>query len=174
MAECLIFRTQTLSEFVRGRGEGQEAAGPGESWAAAAVGRIPYLAWNWELARWMEKVGRKRKKALAGLAFIPPPLASPRGQEQASHAPMPEGSPTLGWGTCPLKRAQPRKGATPTPAQPPSQLLHSNPGLLVSGRLGSQQGDGSPPRWMEKLRLIMGQCLGIGKSENPFQGPQMC
>lgn len=54
---------ETLNlEQVRERVQGE--VGGIQAWvrpAAAPVGRIPYLAWNWELANWMENVGRKLK-----------------------------------------------------------------------------------------------------------------
>lgn len=47
----------------------------------------------------------------SGLGSIPPPHASPQGQQQDFHAGMPEDLPALGGGNLPLIGIQPEKGS---------------------------------------------------------------
>lgn len=58
-----------------------EGAGGRRAWigpGCGTVGRIPYLAWNWDLASHVEKKQRNKcKEVSAGLAFIPAPHSSP-------------------------------------------------------------------------------------------------
>lgn len=139
----------------------------------APVGRIPYLAWNQDLAGWMEnKMLGENVRRPSSLGFIPPPHTSPQGQQQVFHTWMPEESPALGVRTCPLSGIQLKKREqTHTRPVLPFQLKQTWPRrtkrLEFSGTIYYS------PCLMEKLGLRGGQCLVTEGEMYMFQVPAL-